>query len=117
MAAARHHPCGHARSELGKARPEQSGRSWLRGLAAWKRSRLGRLRQRQPDRGVRPRRSALMARASVSLLALVVTASLLAAQQGTGQVEWLYYGGDQAGTKYSPLTDINSSNVQQLRVV
>ena len=26
-----------------------------------------------------------------------------------GQVEWLYYGGDQGGTKYSPLTDINAA--------
>ena len=32
------------------------------------------------------------------------------------QVEWLYYGGDQAGTKFSPLTDINAQNVSQLKL-
>ena len=30
-------------------------------------------------------------------------------------VEWPYYGGDQGGAKYSPLTDINGSNVTRLR--
>ena len=33
------------------------------------------------------------------------------------QVEWPYYGGDQGGMKFSSLTDINASNVSQLRVV
>ena len=33
-----------------------------------------------------------------------------------GQVEWLYYGGDPGGTKYSALTDINAGNVQRLQV-
>src|SRR5499427_8889564 len=43
---------------------------------------------------------------------------LLAFQQrpASRQVEWLYYGGDQAGTKYSPLADINASNVQRLEI-
>ncbi len=36
--------------------------------------------------------------------------------QSSRQVEWLYYGGDQAGTKYSPLTDINQNNVQRLEI-
>jgi glucose dehydrogenase len=27
-----------------------------------------------------------------------------------------YYGGDQAGTQYSPLTDIPAGNVQRLQV-
>ena len=31
-------------------------------------------------------------------------------------VEWPYYGGDQGGSKYSPLTDINRSNVSRLTV-
>jgi quinoprotein glucose dehydrogenase len=43
---------------------------------------------------------------------------LLGAQQrpSLSQVEWPYYGGDQAGTKYSPLADIDSSNVQRLQI-
>src|SRR5579864_2073519 len=31
-------------------------------------------------------------------------------------VEWPYYGGDQGGSKYSPLTDVNRSNVSRLAV-
>ena len=30
--------------------------------------------------------------------------------------DWPYYGGDQAGTKHSPLTDVNASNVARLAV-
>ena len=48
-----------------------------------------------------------------ALLATLAAVSLVAAQQRSEQVEWLYYGGDQAGTKYSPLTDINADNVRQ----
>src|SRR5262245_24789275 len=44
----------------------------------------------------------------------LVTAFLFA--QSSRQVEWLYYGADQAGTKYSPLTDVNLTNVQRLHV-
>src|SRR6266480_4184699 len=29
--------------------------------------------------------------------------------------EWQFYGGDQAGTRYSPLKEINRANVTQLR--
>src|SRR5215831_17922704 len=36
--------------------------------------------------------------------------------QSSQQMEWLYYGGDQAGTKYSSLADINTSNVQRLQI-
>jgi quinoprotein glucose dehydrogenase len=32
------------------------------------------------------------------------------------QVEWLYYGGDPGGSRYSPLADINSENIQRLQV-
>src|SRR6266516_4577031 len=52
-------------------------------------------------------------------LAIVLTASLalLAAQEpGSRQVEWLYYGGDPANTKYSPLADITVQNVERLQV-
>src|SRR3989442_11836220 len=53
------------------------------------------------------------------LLAILVTGSLalLAAQgRGSRQVEWLYYGGDPANTKYSPLADITVQNVERLQV-
>ena len=52
-------------------------------------------------------------------LAIVLTASLalLAAQEpGSRQVEWLYYGGDPANTKYSPLADITLQNRQRYRI-
>jgi quinoprotein glucose dehydrogenase len=39
--------------------------------------------------------------------------TLLAATPAT---EWPYFGGDQAGTKYSPLTQINRDNVRNLKV-
>ena len=48
------------------------------------------------------------------VLPLGLCALLLA--QSSQQVEWLYYGGDQAGTKYSSLADINTSNVQKLHI-
>jgi len=47
---------------------------------------------------------------------ILVAGSLLAAQRGSGPVEWPYYGGDQAGTKYSSLTDINAGNLPRLQV-
>src|SRR5215467_2049258 len=47
---------------------------------------------------------------------LFVIGFLLIGAQSSRQVEWLYYGGDQAGTKYSLLTDINTTNVQRLEI-
>lgn len=38
----------------------------------------------------------------------------LSGESKKGMVEWPYYGGDQAGTKYSTLTDIDASNVSGL---
>jgi quinoprotein glucose dehydrogenase len=32
------------------------------------------------------------------------------------QVEWPYYGGDPGGSRYSPLADISSENIQRLQV-
>jgi quinoprotein glucose dehydrogenase len=57
----------------------------------------------------------------ILLPVILVAGSLFGAQQptlppGSGPAEWLYYGGDQGGTKYSPLTDIGPANVQQLQV-
>src|SRR3981081_3503897 len=53
----------------------------------------------------------------VWVLAVLVGGALLAAQDHSSrQVEWLFYGGDPGGTKYSALTDINAGNVQRLQV-
>ena len=58
-----------------------------------------------------PRRSVLFA-ASLSLLVGCQTA-LERTERG---VEWPIYGGDSGGMKYSPLTQINRSNVQLLEL-
>ena len=38
------------------------------------------------------------------------------AQRGAGGGEWRHYGGDAGGTKYSPLDQINASNVNKLQI-
>jgi len=38
------------------------------------------------------------------------------AQRATVAGEWRHYGGDAGGTKYSPLDQINASNVQRLQI-
>ena len=55
---------------------------------------------------------------TLCVLAVVISGSLWAAAavEPSKQVEWLYYGGDQAGTKFSPLTDITKANVQGLQI-
>ena len=51
------------------------------------------------------------------LLGALVCGSFVAAQQSPSlQVEWPHYGGDQAGTKYSPIADVNLDNVHRLKV-
>src|SRR5688572_25300283 len=59
-----------------------------------------------------------MRRVSVcGLLASLVIGSVAGAQMpASQQVEWLYYGGDPGGMKFSDLTDINAANVERLRV-
>jgi len=49
----------------------------------------------------------------IIFLLMACSLSLLAMQQrpASQQVEWLYQGGDPAGTRYSQLTDINPSNI------
>jgi len=42
---------------------------------------------------------------------------VVAQQPVSKQVEWPYYAGDQGGSKYSTLTDINATNVSRLQVV
>lgn len=60
-----------------------------------------------------------------SVLALVMwcTASLVAAQQGddegtreasAGETNWSLKGGDFSGQHYSPLTQVNTANVERL---
>jgi quinoprotein glucose dehydrogenase len=39
------------------------------------------------------------------------------AQKGAANREWRHYGGDAGGTKYSPLDQINASNVKNLQIV
>src|SRR4051794_13177208 len=50
--------------------------------------------------------------AALSLLVLLLTNSMCPAQSRGS--EWRYYGGDQSGTRYSPLSQIDRSNVNQL---
>ena len=53
----------------------------------------------------------------VWFLGTLVCGSIVTAQQAPSpQVEWLYYGGDQAGTKFSPLADVNIENVHRLKI-
>ena len=58
---------------------------------------------------------------SSRITAAVVTSALLscspaAAQQGAPDGQWPAYGGDHGSTKYSPLDEIDSYNVERLRV-
>jgi quinoprotein glucose dehydrogenase len=50
---------------------------------------------------------------AAAVLALSLTG---AAQRGTTNGEWRHYGGDAGGTKYSPLDQINASNVNKLQI-
>jgi len=50
-------------------------------------------------------------------VAVVVAAGLIALAPDMREHPWPYYGGDQAGTKYSPLADVNASTVSRLGVV
>jgi len=54
----------------------------------------------------------------IPVLAFLVCGSILAfAQRQDRQVEWFYYGGDSASSKYSPVDDVTSQNVQRLGIV
>src|SRR4026209_1125457 len=54
----------------------------------------------------------MLQRTSLILLAT----GLLAPAPVVRVQEWPFYGGDQAGTKFSPLTDVNTTNVAKLAV-
>ena len=50
-------------------------------------------------------------------LACLIVGSVLAVPQGQSpQVEWPVYGGDPAGSKYSPADEITSRNTQRLQI-
>ena len=56
---------------------------------------------------------------AAAIIAVVLAAAVgapAAQENNDGIVEWPYVGADQASSKYSPLTDINRSNVDQLEV-
>jgi quinoprotein glucose dehydrogenase len=61
---------------------------------------------------------ARMKRHTTALACLsIILGSVLVAQQGRSrQVEWPTYGGDPAGSKYSPADDITPQNVQRLTI-
>src|ERR1700745_3047730 len=54
---------------------------------------------------------------AVCVLVLMALVSVTSAQRGAVNGEWRWYGGDAAGTKYSPLDQINADNVNQLQIV
>ena len=49
-------------------------------------------------------------------LFLQMAAMTALAQTGSAGANWLYTSGDAGGTKYSPLAQINASNVNQLKI-
>ena len=51
----------------------------------------------------------------LSAAGLLATAAM--AQNGATNGEWRYYGGDAGNTKYSPLDQINETNVKNLQIV
>jgi quinoprotein glucose dehydrogenase len=50
------------------------------------------------------------------LSAIVFSQTPLQAQRGAVDGEWRYYGGDAGNTKYSPLDQINETNVKDLKI-
>ncbi|MXZ73342.1 MAG: PQQ-binding-like beta-propeller repeat protein [Acidobacteria bacterium] len=60
--------------------------------------------------------SARLTGLTVCIVAVLATALPSGAQQGAADGEWHAYGADDGATKYSPLDQIDASNVDQLRV-
>src|SRR5690348_3873899 len=50
-------------------------------------------------------------------LPVLIAVPRAAAQHGAKNGEWRFYGGDAGTTKYSPLDQINASNVKELKIV
>jgi quinoprotein glucose dehydrogenase len=64
-----------------------------------------------------PARTSHAGRSTAAAAALALAfLSAPAAQPPTVRVPWPFYGGDQAGSKYSPLDDIHRGNVDRLEV-
>ena len=61
-------------------------------------------------------RSARLTGLAVCIVAGLAIALPASAQQGAAEGEWHAYGADDGATKYSPLDQIDASNVDQLRV-
>lgn len=70
------------------------------------------------NKDIRPSLGTLMA-VGVAAMLLGLSSVLIVGQGSNSslQREWLYYGGDQGGTKHSSLPDINAGNVGQLQPV
>jgi quinoprotein glucose dehydrogenase len=51
------------------------------------------------------------------LVVLAASEQPVRVQQGARNGEWRFYGGDAGSTKYSPLDQINASNVKDLQVI
>jgi quinoprotein glucose dehydrogenase len=51
------------------------------------------------------------------LIAAIIAALPASAQYGARDGEWRFYGGDSGTTKYSPLDQINASNVKDLKII
>ena len=49
-------------------------------------------------------------------IALLGVVTVLGAARGAAAGDWRYYGGDAGGTRYSSLTQVNRSNVGELKV-
>ena len=50
------------------------------------------------------------------VLAALLVAGAVALAPDPREQDWPFYGGDQGGMKYSPLTDVNASTVSRLSV-
>ena len=55
--------------------------------------------------------------APIMLSVVLLTTAPAQAQQGAKNGEWRYYGGDAGSTKYSPLDQINATNVKDLQII
>src|SRR5579862_166039 len=58
----------------------------------------------------------LIGKVIVLSVLLAVPAFQAWAQKGSAGADWRYHSGDAGGTKYSPLDQINASNVSKLKI-
>ena len=59
---------------------------------------------------------AATSRAAAIVLAALLVSAQASAAAGAGGTDWPYYGADAGGSKYSPLADINATNVAGLKL-